>query len=138
MNTYKFKDLYVGMRESFVHTITQEDMKNFLSITGDINPLHKDSVFAQRHNFKEEVVYGLLSASLISTLGGVYLPGMYCLIQAVEIKYIFPVYVEDTLVIEGIVKELHESVQQAVIKIEIRNQYGNKVIRGSLKVGFLE
>ena len=138
MNEYKFSDLSVGKQESFTHTVSSDDLQRFLDITGDINPLHNDNDFAREHSFAGRVVYGMLSASLISTLGGVYLPGRYCLIQQVEVKFVFPVFIGDTLTVEGTVKELNETVQQAVIKVEIKNQEGKKVVRGNLSVGFLE
>ncbi len=138
MNEYRFEDLSIGLSESFEHVITDEEMDAFCKITEDINPLHCDSSFAVIHGFEAKVVYGMLTASLISTLGGVYLPGKYCLIQRVEIKFAAPVYVGDTLRVNGEVKELNESVRQAVIRVEIRNQAGKKVVRGNLYVGFLE
>lgn len=138
MNAYKFTDLSIGMAESFQHTVSYDDMDSFMKLTGDINPLHCNEDFALKHNFYGRVVYGMLSASLVSTLGGVYLPGKYCLIQQVEIKFAHPVYVGDILTVTGVVKELNESVQQAVIKVEIRNQNEKKVARGKLNVGFLE
>ena len=138
MNTYKFEDLDIGLSESFEHTVSAEDMRRFLETTEDINPLHNDKEYAVEHGFADRVVYGMLSASLISTLGGVYLPGKYCLIQQVEIKFASPVFIGDRLTVTGKVKELNESVRQAVISVEIKNQSGKKVVRGTLKVGFLE
>lgn len=138
MNEYKFDDLTIGFEESFQCEVTAEKMEGFKKITGDINPLHNDDNFAYNHGFNGRVVYGMLSASLISTLGGVYLPGKYCLIQQVESKFLSPVYIGDILTVKGIVKELNDSVKQAVIKIEIRNQELKKVVKGVLKVGFLE
>lgn len=138
MNEYKFDDLTIGFEESFQCEVTAEKMEGFKKITGDINLLHNDDNFAYNHGFNGRVVYGMLSASLISTLGGVYLPGKYCLIQQVESKFLSPVYIGDILTVKGIVKELNDSVKQAVIKIEIRNQELKKVVKGVLKVGFLE
>ena len=138
MNTYRFQDLEVGLSESFECKITEEMMCNFLQITGDNNPLHNEEEFAIAHGFESRVVYGMLTASLISTLGGVYLPGKYCLIQQVETKFTAPVYIGDVLNVTGSIKELNESVRQAVIKVEIKNQKGKKVVRGNLYVGFLE
>lgn len=138
MNSFRFKDLQIGQSESFVYDVTEEKMNGFMELTGDINPLHVDDSFATNHGFCARVTYGMLSASLFSTLGGCYLPGRYCLIQQVEAKFVSPVYVGDTLNVTGVVKELNESVQQAVIKVLIKNQDGKKVIRGSLSVGFLE
>ena len=138
MNEYKFKDLSIGQEESFLFEVTERKMKLFQELSGDNNPLHTEQQFARDHGFKNRVVYGMLSASLISTLGGVYLPGKYCLIQQVESKFLLPVFVGDILTVKGTVSELYETVQQAVIKIEIRNQKSAKVVRGKLNVGFLE
>ncbi|MCR5722074.1 MAG: MaoC family dehydratase [Lachnospiraceae bacterium] len=138
MNEYRFSDLKIGTTESFEHTVTAEEMDLFLKISGDENPLHSDSNFAKAHGFSDRVVYGMLSSSLVSTLGGMYLPGRYCIIQQVELKFVAPVFVGDTLTVKGEVKELNESVQQAVMGVEIRNQDGKKVVRGKLFTGFLE
>ncbi len=138
MNEYRFDDLFIGMKESFDYEINPEKMKSFMELTGDINPLHTDSEFAVSHGYKDKVVYGMLSASLLSTLGGCYLPGMYCLIQQVEVKFVSPVFYGDILTVTGTVKELFESVHRAVLKVDIFNQAGKKVIKGTLDVGFLE
>ena len=43
MNKYKFEELSVGMSESFNVTITEDMLSKFRDITGDVNPLHKDT-----------------------------------------------------------------------------------------------
>lgn len=114
-------------------------MQRFRELTGDDNPLHNNDDFAGGYGFDGRVVYGMLSASLISTLGGVYLPGRYCLIQQIEgCKFLSPVYVGDVLTVTGTVRELYDSVRQAVIQVSIRNQESKKVVKAMLKVGFLE
>lgn len=47
-------------------------------------------------------------------------------------------YVGDRLTVSGMVYELNQAVQRAEIKIEVWNQDGRKVVKGSLYVGFLE
>lgn len=79
----------------------------------------------------------MLTASMLSKLAGVYLPGRYSLIEEVDAKFVSPVYVNDTLCISGVVTELNESVQQMVMKVTIRNQNEEKVLRGKMKIGFL-
>lgn len=138
MKEYHFNDLTEGLEESFSYIVTAEKMSLFCSLTGDENPLHMEETFAVEHGFLNRVVYGMLTASLISTLAGMYLPGKYCLIQEVDSKFVSPVYIGDELLVKGVVRELSESVQQAVIKVEITNQNHKKVVRGTLKVGFLE
>lgn len=138
MNEYKFCDLKIGMTEAFEYVVTEEKMKEFLLLSGDENPLHIDGQFAREHGFKDRVVYGMLTASLFSKLGGVKLPGKYCIIQQIESKFLKPVYVGDRLTVSGMVYELNQAVQRAEIKIEVWNQDGRKVVKGSLYVGFLE
>ena len=122
MNHYRYEELSVGMAEHFSATITEEMMTAFRGLSGDSNPLHTDADFARAHGFADRV----------------YLPGERCLIQSVETKFLRPVFVGDTLEVQGVVDELHDSVRQAVLKVEIRNQRGEKVLRGVMKVGVLD
>ena len=138
MNSYHFDDLYEGLSVSFETEITAEMMETFKEISGDENPLHVDETFAKAQGYEGRVVYGMLSSSLLSQLVGVHLPGRYCLLQGMELKYLKPVYIGDTLTVTGTVDELHPSVQMAVIKALITNQEGKKVVRGKINVGFLQ
>ncbi len=138
MNEYRFEDLKVGQEEYFTVTVTEEMMQQFLDLSGDSNPLHIDGEFAQEQGYQDKVVYGLLTTSFISRLVGVLLPGKFCLLQGIDVKYTRPVYVGDILIVKGIVDELHPSVQRAEIKIEIINQDEKKVVKGKAEVGFLK
>lgn len=138
MNEYRFEDLYIGKEEYFSVTVTEEMMKMFLELSGDNNPLHNDEGFAISQGYQNKVVYGLLTTSFISRLVGVLLPGKYCLLQGIEVKYSKPVYVGDILIVKGVVDELHESVKRAAIKVTIQNQDEKKVVKGKVEVGFLK
>ena len=81
MKEYRFEEISLGLSESFEVEITREMMDKFQDISGDVNPLHNDTEFAKVRGYEDRVVYGMLIASQISTLGGVYLPGKYCLIH---------------------------------------------------------
>lgn len=138
MNNYKFEDLKIGMSESFTVTVTEEMMRSFLELSGDENPLHNDEEFAKSQGYDSKVVYGLLTTSFISKLVGVLLPGKYCLLQGIDIKFVKPVYVGDILLVRGVVDELHESVKRLTVKVEVINQDEKKVVKGKVEVGFLK
>ena len=104
MNDLSYEEIEVGHKESFTVTVTEEMMDKFLAITGDVNPLHNDEDYARSEGHPGRVVYGMLSASLLSTLAGVYLPGKRSLIHEVKIKFAKPVYIGDTLTVEGTVE----------------------------------
>ena len=138
MNEYKISDIFVGMKETFSATITEEMMQKFYDITFDENPLHTSDIFARERGFDNKVVYGMLTASMISTLGGCYLPGKYCIIQGVEIKFVKPVFVGDELVISGEVTKVEYDLRYLEIKVTIKNQKGEKVLRSLLKAGVID
>ena len=135
MNDYKYEEIDIGHKESFAVTVTEEMMNSFLAITGDVNPLHNDEDYAVSKGHPGRVVYGMLSASLLSTLAGVYLPGKRSLIHEVKIKFAKPVYIGDTLTVEGVVEEKNDTYSLLFIKVTIRNQSGDKVLRGKMQVG---
>lgn len=140
MNDYRYAELTVGQKEEFLVVVTEEMMTSFQKITGDVNPLHIDEEFVASHYTfgKGRVVYGMLTASFFSTLAGVYLPGKYCLIQSVETKFIYPVFIGDKLLVSGVISELNDCVKQIVLKVTITNQDGKKVVKGTMKLGTLE
>lgn len=134
MNNYKFEELNVGMTESFKVTITEAMLEAFKGITGDVNPLHNDEEFAKAKGHPGRVAYGMLTASFLSTLAGVYIPGERSLIQQVETKFAKPVYIGDELTVTGEITELVESVQRLELKVTITNQVGKKVLRGTMGI----
>lgn len=138
MNEYKISDISVGMKESFSCKITDEMMQKFYDITGDENPLHTDSEYARSRGFSERVVYGMLTTSLISTLGGCYIPGKFCLIQGVEVKFSKPVFIGDELTILGEVRYVDTDLRYLEVKVTIVNQKNEKVLRGLLKAGVMD
>ena len=138
MNEYRITDLSAGQQESFTVTVTEDMMAKFQSITGDINPLHVSDDFAKEKGFPQRVAYGMLTASLISTLGGVYLPGKYCLIQGVEVRFAKPVFIGDVLEVTGEAVKVDRDLRYLEIKVTIRNQRNEKVLRGLLKAGVMD
>lgn len=139
MREYTFDECVIGLKESFQVEIKEKMLEAFKAISGDINPLHNDADFAKEQGFeKGRVTYGMLTASFLSTIAGVYLPGKYCLIQEVDIKFAKPVFIGDHLEISAEVVERNELFKQLTLKVMIKNlDEGTKVLRGKMKVGVL-
>ena len=79
----------------------------------------------------------MLTSSMYSCLGGVYIPGENCLLQSVHADFLAPVFIGDTLTCTGKIVEKNDSVRQIVIKAIIRNQDGKKVSRAKIEAGVL-
>lgn len=137
MNSYTYEEITEGMKESFSVTVTEEMQNAFRNITGDINPLHNSAEFAKEKGYTSKVVYGMLTSSFYSTLAGVYLPGERSLVHSCESKFIKPVYIGDTLTIEGKVSEKNDTYRLIRIKAVIRNQNNEKVSKAELQVGLI-
>lgn len=137
MNSYTFDNIKDAVAE-FTKAITSEDMELFYKLTGDDSPIHRDADYARARGHKDKVCYGMLTAGLLSTLAGVYLPGEHCLLHSVETKFAKPVYAGDTLTVRGRVSEVNETYGEITVKAAIFNQNGDKVARGLIKAGIEE
>ena len=135
MNEYMFSDIKIGLEASFDVTIDSSKMSMFLEICNDTNPLHICGEYARSKGFSEKVVHGLLTSSFYSTLVGVHLPGKYCVLHGIDIKFIQPVYIQDKLAVSGKVKYINEAYRQIEIRALIVNQHGKKVSTATIRVG---
>mgnify|MGYP004523515773 CR=1 FL=1 len=137
MNAYTYDQLTVGQSEQFTVTVTPAMLQRFAADTGDGNPLHADDAFARAQGYDGRVAYGLLTASFLSTLAGVYLPGKWCLIQHVETDFPRPVYPGDTLTVQGTVREKDDVFHTVTLAVRMRDQAGVTVLRGKMRLGVL-
>ena len=121
MREYKLKDIYKGLSESIEVKITPELENKFRDITQDLNLLHIDDEFANEilGSNTGHAAFGMLTASFLSTLAGMYLPGRYSLIHSVEVSFIKPVYAGDVLLIKGVVDEIYEELRMIKLKVNI-------------------
>lgn len=72
---YSFEDLEMGMEASFQKAVSDTDIVAFAGVSGDKNPVHLDADYAARTMFKERIAHGMLTASYISAVFGMEMPG---------------------------------------------------------------
>ena len=135
LRSYTLAQMEKGLSESFTVTVTEKMMEQFCAVSGDISPIHMDAEYAAGRGYPGRVVYGMLVASFLSTLAGVYLPGEHCLLHSVESKFAKPVFIGDTLTVTGVVDEVNDTFREITIKASIVNQHGKKVTRAVVKAG---
>lgn len=114
-----FDEIKVGSSYSFKRTITSQDVLQFSSLSGDVNPLHVDDEFAKKSPFRRKVVHGLLTASLFSTLIGMYCPGQNSLYLSQTLRFKKPLFYDETVNVNGIVMAKVDSLKIVTIKTEI-------------------
>ncbi len=138
MNEFKFSEISLGLEQSFEVLLDAAKHQKFLEISGDNNPLHVDAEYAKSQGFNGNVVYGLLSSAFYSTLVGVYLPGKFSILHAIDIKFIKPVFINDVLKVVGSVSYMNEAYKQIEVKAHILNQHGTKISKALIKIGLID
>lgn len=134
----RFEDIQVGDEEKLTRLLTPEDVHAFANLTGDFNPLHLSEDFAKRTTFGKPVVYGMLSASFISTMIGMLLPGPGALWISQTLEFRHPAFVGDQLQVRGRVKQKSTTTRVLVLEVEITNQNSQTLIAGESTVKMLE
>ena len=104
--TYYIEDLKPGMSESFAKTVTERDIELFGEVSGDVNPVHFDEAFASKTIFKGRIAHGVLSASYISTVLGMKMPGPGTIFMSLTTKFKAPVRIGDEVTATCTVREV--------------------------------
>ena len=99
INNVIIKTINVGDERFFSKVITVEDIEAFAKLTGDFNPIHIDSSFAQKTIFGGRIAHGILSVGLISTALSKF-PGIIVYL-AQDIRFLKPVRPGDKVLISA-------------------------------------
>ena len=133
----RIEDFQPGQRASFRKTFTDEDVRLFIQIIGDSNPLHTDDEFAASSRFGRRIVHGMLAASLFSTMVGMLLPGTGAIYRSQTLRFLLPVYVGDTVTAHFVVRSVDLAKHRLEIDAWIENEAGQHVIEGTCEAGLL-
>jgi 3-hydroxybutyryl-CoA dehydratase len=106
LQTLHFEDLSVGMTERLNKTVASSDVVGFAEVTGDRNPIHLSEHFAAKTTFGTRIAHGLYTASLISAVLGMRLPGPGAIYISQTLNFRAPVKIGDTVEVSVEVVEL--------------------------------
>ncbi len=124
--TYYFEDLALGMRETFRKKVLNEDVIGFAELSGDHNPIHLSEHFARKTKFGGRIVHGLYTASLISAVIGMRLPGPGAVYISQTLNFRGPVMIDDEIDVAVEVVELTEKGRRVRLACECR--VGDRVV----------
>ncbi len=85
-------ELHVGLAAEYEREIAESDVLEFAANSGDFNPLHVDSVFAQHSRYAARIVHGAFQVGLASALIGMHLPGRDVLLGSVNARFLSPLF----------------------------------------------
>jgi acyl dehydratase len=120
-----FEAVQVGQTFTFRRTFTDGDVSLFIGVTGDYNPYHLDETFAGQTWFGRRNIPGLLTASLLTHVGGL----LGFLATRMEFEYLASVYVGDTVTCTVTMAEKDEARRLIHGTASYVNQEGREVLR---------
>ncbi|MBE0626974.1 MAG: MaoC family dehydratase [Burkholderiales bacterium] len=85
--------LQVGDSFTTSRAFSDDELIRFAQISGDYNPVHFDARFAQARNLPGPICHGLLTASLVTEIGG----QIGWLASGMNFRFKRPVYVGETI-----------------------------------------
>jgi acyl dehydratase len=117
----KFADINIGDNSSFVFHLNKHMVDDFGHLSGDLNPLHMDDLYAGNTAFGKRVAHGMLGGMLISRLIGMYLPGKYALYLKQTLIFKKPLFIDMDLTVEGTVVNKTDATRTLEINTNIKN-----------------
>lgn len=134
MSGLSIHELRVGQKAAFTKTITEADVCGFAGIIADFNPVHINDEYAKQTRFGGRIAHGMLTASFISTVIGMALPGADAIYLGQTLKFTAPVRLGETITAEAEITRIIPEKQRAYLKTTVTKQDGTVVVEGEATI----
>lgn len=122
-----------GYKCSISVQVTDKMVHQFGEMCGDMNPMHFDEEYAKKTRFGRRIAHGMIVGALFSRAlnenmgeGGIYL--------SQSMKFLSPVYINDTVAIEMTVTAMRKEKGIATVETLAKNQNGDICVKGEAVV----
>ena len=130
-NMYQKVDIFVNKEISVSKKISEEDIKIFLKLSGDNNPIHHDEDFSKKSIFKGRIAHGLLAIGLISSaLTRLMGPGNVWISQ--DFKFLKPIRIDDVITAKLKILDIEKNLT-CNIETLCFNQKQELIVKGNAK-----
>jgi len=128
------QEIKVGDTADFTKSVTGYDVYSFAAVTGDFNPAHINTEYANETSFGKTIAHGILSIGFISNVLGTQLPGPGSITVGMECEFIRPVFIGDTITATVEVIKKDERRNRVWLHTCCINQRGETVVEGMAKM----
>ncbi len=128
--SYYFEELQLGMTASVTREVAEADIASFATVSGDHNPVHVDAAYAATTMFGERISHGMLTASYISAVFGMQLPGPGAIYVSQTLNFRRPVRIGDAIETIVEVNDLWPQKRRARFDCRCVNSEGKTVLEG--------
>jgi acyl dehydratase len=126
--------LKVGQKYIHKFCHSQKDVIAFSEVTGDKNPIHLDSEFAAKTQFKRTITHGMLSASIFSKVFGTIFPGNGTIYLNQSLNFLAPIFIDIEYEAIFEVVEVDSLKKRATISTIIVDNVGFIALRGEATI----
>jgi acyl dehydratase len=130
LENFTFDELQIGQTGRFTRAVTEEAVRLFAAVSGDVNPLHLVEEYAATTRFKGRIAHGMFTGGLISAAIAMVLPGPGVVYVAQDMRFERPVRIGDTITVELTVTGKLPEKQFVTMSSIARNQLGKVVVSG--------
>jgi phosphate acetyltransferase len=129
-----FDEITLGQSARLLRTLTLADIQAFAAVSGDTNPSHLDSNYANDTLYHGVVAHGMWGGVLISALLGTQFPGSGTIYLDQILHFSKPVRIGDTLTVTVTVTSKDEAKKSVELDCHVTNQTGERVLHGTARV----
>ena len=135
----------VGQVSTFTHTVTDQDIASFASLSGDDHPQHTDDAYAAKTRFGQRIAHGALLVAYMSAAFTAYWrrwiegrTGQPAISYGYDrIRFVKPVLSGDTVTVEHRIAEIDAPQDKAFAQVTVTNQRGETVAAATHIVKFV-
>jgi 3-hydroxybutyryl-CoA dehydratase len=129
-----FDKLTIGQKATFSRRVTKQDVLQYMSLSGDLNPLYGDATYAGRTTYGHPIVPANMLAGFAMGAVASVLPGLGSLTHAHSYRLSQPPQIGDEVTIEMEVAALKPDEKRVVIAYSMRDQTGRELLEGTMEV----
>jgi 3-hydroxybutyryl-CoA dehydratase len=130
MTGLTMEDVAVGDVAEVTYTVTTETIREFVTASGDDNPIHSDASFAAGTRFGRVIAPGMLTGSFVSSVIGTRLPGPGTIYLSQNFRFLRPVFIGDCVTARVEVVERVAERNRLRLRTTCVNQGGELLLDG--------
>jgi len=134
ISNYTYDEITIGQTATYSKLIEERDVLLFATVSGDVNPVHLDAVFAATTQFKERIAHGMLSGAVISAAIAMALPGPGTIYLGQSLRFTLPVRLGDTITVNLEVIDKKDKRGIVLLDCKVFNQQEKLVVTGTAEV----
>lgn len=120
----------VGDKYEYKFNFQQSDVIKFAEASGDFNPIHLDSNFAENSIFGRTIIHGFLGGSVFSKVFGTLFPGEGTIYLKQDLNFLKPMFTNKEYIAIFEILEIFSVKNRATVSTLIVDINNEIIIRG--------